>query len=100
MINLGFNKLSLNDQLLIILSLKLIKQLVENLQSIVIFLLFEIQLGQLVFDLHSQEGSAFLVAPVNDIFGQINEWVVSVSTWKLETHIKHRTDDLSGLALW
>lgn len=100
MIDLRFDELCLHDQLFVIFPLEFVEQFVKNCQRVLVFLLFEIEFGQLVLNLHSQKRSAFLGAPLDDVFGQVDEWIISMSSWELEAHIKHRTNDLSSLTFW
>jgi hypothetical protein len=70
-IDFGLNKLGLDEQLFVLLAFELIQQVTENLEGVLVLLLFEEQISQVGLDAHTEERALFLHTPIDDVTAKV-----------------------------
>ena len=75
------------------------EQLLENVQRVIVLLLFEVELSQLVFNTHSQEGSALLLAPLNNVMAKTHN-ADNLFGFSLGGQVEESPHNLGHFGLW
>lgn len=95
-VNLRLDQLWLDEELFVLFALELISQFVEQLNGILVFFQFEVQVSKISLDLHTQERPFFLLAPLNDVVGKADQLLIA-SLLAFKSQVEQSTHDFSGL---